>query len=96
MQDLVDVLKEISQSINKNHTQLIVDKTVEVDKISSVYYNGEIDNLKEDPLDFINLHNIKALAEYLIENYDHDKTKWVEKPGGAIKNGYERKQSIFK
>jgi hypothetical protein len=96
MQDLVDILKEISQSINKNHTELIMSKAMEIEKINTTYYHGEIDNLEEQPLDFINLNIIKIIAEYLIRNYDNTITNWVEKEGGARRYGYERKQSIFK
>lgn len=95
-QELLDVLKTISTSINKNHTELIMSKAMQVEKINTTYYHGEIDQLEEDALDFINLYNIKEIAEYLIEKYDNTITKWVEKPGGAMKNGYERKQSILK
>ena len=88
MQELFNVLKEISSSINTNHTDLIIDKALEVSKINTVYYHGEIDDLETDPLDFINLNVIKEIAEYLIQNYDHSKYKYP--------SNYKRKQSILK
>lgn len=88
MQDLLNVLKEISSSITTNHTDLIVDKAMEIEEIKTTYYHGEIDDLETDPLDFINLHVIKEIAEYLIKNYDHSKHKYPP--------NYKRKQSILK
>jgi len=88
MQELFNVLKEISSSINTNHTDLITNKALEVDKICTVYYHGEIDDLETDPLDFINLNAIKEIAEYLIQNYDHSKYNYP--------SNNKRKQSILK
>lgn len=96
LQELLDVLKTLSTSINKNHTDLVTSKAMHIKNISVVYGHGEIDQLGEDALDFINLYNIKNITEYLIEKYDNTITEWVEKPGGAMRNGYERKQSILK
>jgi len=88
MQELFNVLKEISSSINTNHTDLIINKALEIDKIRTVYYHGEIDDLETDPLDFINLNVIKEIAEYLIQNYDHSKHNYP--------SNNKRKQSILK
>jgi hypothetical protein len=87
-QELLDVLKTISTSITKNHTDLIVDKAMEIEEIETTYYHGEIDDLETDPLDFINLHVIKEIAEYLIKNYDHSKHNYP--------SNYKRKQSMLK
>lgn len=88
MQDLLNVLKEISSSITTNHTDLIMDKAMDIEAIETTYYHGEIDDLETDPLDYINLHVIKEIAEYLIQNYDHSKHKYPP--------NYKRKQSILK
>ena len=65
MQDLLNVLKEISSSITTNHTDLIMDKAMDIEAIETTYYHGEIDDLETDPLDFINLYVIKEIAEYV-------------------------------
>lgn len=68
--ELLDVMKTISNSINKNHSQLIMSKAMGVEKINTVYYHGEIDDLTEEPQDYINLNVVKEIAEHLINNYD--------------------------
>lgn len=68
--ELLDVMKTISNSINKNHTQLIMSKAMGVEKIKTVYYHGEIDDLTEEPQDYINLNVVKEIAQHLINNYD--------------------------
>ena len=68
--EVLSALKIVASNINQNHTDLMCSS--KVPEIEVVYYHGEIDDLAEQPLDFINLHNIKAMAEYLLENYTEE------------------------
>ena len=66
-QKVLEHLKTVASNINQNHTHLMCSS--EVPEIKTTYYHGEIDDLAEQPLDFINLHNIKYMVEYLLDNY---------------------------
>jgi len=87
-QKLLNVLKTISNSINENHTELIMSEAMEIPNIETTYYHGEIDDLTEEPLDFINLNLIKSITSHLLSNYDNTITKPIQKP-------FQRKQSYL-
>jgi hypothetical protein len=67
---VLEDLKTVVAHIEHDHTGLMC--ASEVPSIETIYYHGDIDDLGEQPLDFVNLHNIKLMVEYLLDNYTEE------------------------